>query len=115
MTMVYKIVPEASWREAARAGRFEGAPVDLADGFIHLSAARQVAETARRHFRDQAGLLLVGFREETLAPALSWEPSRGGDLFPHLFGPLDPALACYEAPLPLDGEGVPQIPADLPA
>lgn len=103
--LVYKIVPRSLWENACAAGRFDGAPVDLADGYIHLSTAAQVRETAAKHFVGQTDLLLVTVDAEALGEALRWEPSRGGDLFPHLHAPLDPALATSAEPLPLDGNG----------
>ena len=104
MTLVYKIVPRALWREAEATGSFAGAPVDLADGFIHLSAADQLAETARRHFAGQSDLLLVAVEADALGDALRWEPSRGGALFPHLHGPLPVASAAWVKPLPAVGD-----------
>ena len=86
--LIYKITAAALWRRAQEIGRFTGAPVDVADGFIHFSAAAQVAETAARHFAGQADLLLVAVHGELLGPALKWEVSRGGALFPHLYGDL---------------------------
>ena len=88
MTLVYKVLSKCEWASALAQGRFDGAPVDLADGFIHLSAADQLAETLRRHFAGRDDLVLVGFEAETLGPTLKWEPSRGGALFPHLYAPL---------------------------
>lgn len=85
---VFKIVPAALWEEAERTGTFLGSPVDLADGYIHLSSEAQVEETAARHFAGQSDLLLVAVDPGPLGDALRWEPSRGGDLFPHLYGPL---------------------------
>ncbi len=107
---IYKIAPEALWREAERAGRFAGAPVDLADDFIHFSTAGQVAETAARHFAGQAGLLLVAIDEEKLGPALKYEPSRGGALFPHLFAALDLSAVAWVRPLPLGADGRHEFP-----
>lgn len=108
MRILYKIVSAAEWRAAVARGVFEGAAVDLRDGFIHLSTAQQVRETAARHFAGQDGLLLVGFREAELAN-LKWEPSRGGDLFPHVYGVIDPARAASQDPLPLEN-GVHRFP-----
>jgi uncharacterized protein (DUF952 family) len=85
---IYKICPAALWREAEREGRFGGAPVDLADGYIHFSTASQLRETAAKHFAGQAGLLLISVDAGKLGAALRWEPSRGGALFPHLYRPL---------------------------
>ena len=104
-SLIYKIAPEALWREAETAGLFRGAPVDLADGFIHLSTAGQARETAARHFAGQADLLLVAVAAEALGPALRWEPSRGGALFPHVHGPLPLDAVCWTVPLPLGGDG----------
>lgn len=104
---IYKILSGADWAAALSAGRFEGAAVDLADGFIHFSTAAQAQETARRHFAGQAGLLLLRIDAERLGAALKWEPSRGGDLFPHFYAPLDCALAEAVTEAPLGADGVP--------
>jgi uncharacterized protein (DUF952 family) len=88
MALIYKICDRALWREAERAGVFHGAPVDHADGFIHFSTADQVRETAAKHFAGQPDLLLIAVDAAALGPAVKWEPSRGGALFPHLHGPL---------------------------
>ena len=82
-----------------------GAPIDLADGYIHFSTAAQVAETAAKHFFGQSGLVLVAIDPQTLGPALKWEVSRGGALFPHLYASLATADALWAKPLPLDAEG----------
>ena len=108
MRILYKILPAGLWRAAQARGVFEGSGVDLKDGFIHLSTGGQMRETAARHFAGQDGLLLVGFGEEKLAN-LRWEPSRGGDLFPHVHGVIDTALAVSEHPLPLEN-GVHRFP-----
>lgn len=107
---IYKISPEEMWRAAQAAGRFDGAPVDLADGFIHFSTAAQVRATAAKHFAGQRGLLLAAFEAEGFGDALRWEPSRGGDLFPHLYAPLDPAAAVWVKPLPLGEDGAHAFP-----
>lgn len=104
--IIYKIVPRALWHEAEAAGRFEGAPVDRGDGFIHFSTAAQVAETAGKHFAGQDDLLIVAVRTDALDPdALRWEPSRGGALFPHLYGPLGLGAVVAVRPLPLGADG----------
>ena len=102
---VYKIVSAALWRDAEAAGTFRGAPVDLADGFIHLSTAGQSRETAAKHFAGQSDLLLVSIDAGALGPALKWEPSRGGASFPHLYGPLDLRAVNGVAALPLGSDG----------
>jgi len=114
MTEIYKIAPAALWREAEALGRFDGAPVDHADGFIHFSAAEQLRETAARHFAGIDDLLLVAVEAEALGPALKWEPSRGGALFPHLYGPLDLAHVRSVDPLPRGEDGAHIFPAAIP-
>ena len=109
MVKVYKILPRAEWEGACRAGRFEGSGIDRADGFIHLSTAAQAPETARRHFSGAAGLVLVRLEAGSLGAALRWEASRGGDLFPHLYAALDPALAESVTEVPLAPDGVPML------
>lgn len=111
--MIFKICPKSLWDEAIAAGAFYGAPVDLADGFIHFSTAAQVAETARRHFAGQDDLVLVTVESRNLGPALRWEESRGGDLFPHLYGPLPINSVKRTDPLPLGPGGEHVFPADL--
>lgn len=93
------------WALAEAEGRFIGSPVDIDDGYIHFSTAVQAAETARRHFAGRRNLLLVAVEAQALGMALKWEPSRGGDLFPHLYDTLDLALVSQIWPLPLDDDG----------
>jgi len=108
--VIYKISPEAPWREAETAGVFTGAPVDIADGFIHFSTAEQVKETAAKHFAGQPNLLLVAIDTEKLGPALKYEVSRGGALFPHLYAPLDLRSVIWTKPLPLGFDGIHEFP-----
>jgi len=110
---VYKILTRAHWEEARRAGQYAGSQDDLRDGFIHLSAIHQVAGTAARHFRGIDDLVLVALDSERLGSALKWEPSRGGDLFPHFYGPLPTSAALWSKPLPLGADGVPVIPEEV--
>jgi uncharacterized protein (DUF952 family) len=105
MTTIYKICSAQLWREAERAGRFRGAPLDLRDGFIHFSSAAQVAETAARHFSGATDLVLVAVDGALLGEALKWEPSRGGDLFPHLHAALGLDAVLWIKPLPLGADG----------
>jgi uncharacterized protein (DUF952 family) len=102
---IYKICDAALWREAERAGVFGGAPVDLADGYIHFSTAGQAAETAARHFAGMADLVLVAVDAEALGATLRYEPSRGGALFPHLYGTLPLSAVRWVRPLPLGANG----------
>jgi len=110
---IYKICPRDLWREAETAGRFAGAPVDIADGFIHFSSAPQVRDTATRHFSGQDDLLLIAVDAEALGDKLRWEVSRDGARFPHLYGDL-PLSAVREVwPLPLSPDGH-IFPGDIP-
>lgn len=101
MRYIYKICSAAEWAGAEAAGTFTGSAVDHADGFIHLSAAHQVAGTAARHFAGRDGLVLVAFAEADLK-GLKWEPSRGGELFPHVHGAIPATAARWVKPLPLE-------------
>ena len=107
---IYKILPKRLWEEAVLTGAFAGSPVDAADGFIHFSTAAQVRETAAKHFSGVPDLLLVAVEAEALGEAIKWEPSRGGALFPHLYGSLPATLAQWVKPLPLDAAGTPIVP-----
>ena len=103
--IIYKIVPASLWQSARSKGSFDGAPVDLADGFIHFSTAAQAKETAAKHFAGQTDLLLVAIDGAALGEALVYEPSRGGQLFPHLYGALPLDAVLWEKPLPLGPDG----------
>lgn len=105
MTLIYNICSEALWREAERVGVFAGAAIDLEDGYIHFSTAAQAPETAARHFGGQGDLVLVAIDAGALGDGLRWEPSRGGDLFPHLYGPLRFDAVRWVRPLPLGPDG----------
>ena len=109
MSRIYKILTRQEWEAALRVRRFEGSAVDRADGFIHFSTAAQVGETARRHFAGQADLVVLEVEADDLGAALRWEPSRGGDLFPHLYGPLDSHRVRGVSEAPLGADGAPQI------
>jgi uncharacterized protein (DUF952 family) len=110
LSRIYKILSADEWRSAQAAGRFEGSAVDLQDGFIHFSTAAQAPETARRHFAGQADLVVLEVEADELGEALRWEPSRGGDLFPHLYAPLEAALVRRAAEAPPGPDGMPQLP-----
>jgi uncharacterized protein (DUF952 family) len=113
MTMVYKISPRAAWAAAEAAGAFTGAPIDIADGYIHFSAAHQARETAAKHFAGQTDLLLVAVDAASMGEALRWEASRGGDLFPHLYGVLPMAAVRSVVDLPLGADGRHVFPDDI--
>ena len=105
MTTIYKIMTAQQWQEAKAAGRFEGAPIDLKDGYIHFSTATQVKQTAALYFAGQTGLMLVAVDSGKFGDELVFEPSRGGALFPHLYAELPLSAVLWEAPLPLDVAG----------
>jgi len=109
MTRVYKLLTRAEWAAAEAKGVFEGSAIDLADGFIHFSTAAQAPETGRRYFSGMADLVIAGFEDETLGAGLKWEPSRGGDLFPHLYGRLPTALAVEVKDVALAADGAPML------
>lgn len=93
MTAIYKIMGLADWDAARRTGKFAPAPVDLKDGYIHLSTEDQVLETARLYFAGRDDLVAVEFASEDFGSALRWEASRGGAQFPHLYADLPVASA----------------------
>ena len=105
MPIIFKICPAPLWREAEDAGKFRGSPVDIKDGFIHFSTAAQAVETAAKHFAGQADLVLVRVDAGRLGSMLKWEPSRGGALFPHLYGELPLTAVVWSRPLPLADDG----------
>jgi uncharacterized protein (DUF952 family) len=109
--IIYKIAHEALWREAEKNGRFTGAAIDIADGFIHFSTASQARETAAKHFAGQTDLVLVAIDGALLGDALKYEVSRGGALFPHLYGVLEMNAVLWVRPLPLGADGEHQFPA----
>ena len=86
MSLIYKILPRAEWDAALEAGVFLGSAIDIEDGFIHFSTGEQWPETLQKHFAGQGDLLLVAVEADALGPQLKWEVSRGGSLFPHLYG-----------------------------
>jgi uncharacterized protein (DUF952 family) len=100
--LIYKILDRALWQHAQSEGFLHGAPVDLADGYIHFSTVTQVAETAAKHFAGETDLVLLAVDTAKLT-SLKWEPSRGGDLFPHLYGDLGMSAVLWTKPLPWDG------------
>ncbi|KQW21295.1 hypothetical protein ASC80_14435 [Afipia sp. Root123D2] len=114
MTTIYKICPAPAWREAERQGVYRGSVDDARDGFIHFSTAAQVAGTAAKHFAGQTGLFLVAVDAQALGKALVWEPSRGGDLFPHLYGDLDLGAVTGVTELTAHADGSHAIPELAP-
>ncbi|WP_128253318.1 DUF952 domain-containing protein [Falsirhodobacter deserti] len=103
--LIFKIFRRTEWEAFRNAGHTNGAPVDLADGYIHISTPAQVAETAAKHFAGERDLVLVALDDAALGPALRWEPSRGGQLFPHLYRPLTLDDVVWDKSLPLGAAG----------
>jgi len=102
---IYHMCRAEEWRAAEDVGLYGGSSQDQADGFIHFSTAAQVEESAARHRAGQSGLLLLAVEAARLGDALRWEPSRGGQLFPHLYGPLPltAVVAVHDLPLAASG------------
>jgi uncharacterized protein (DUF952 family) len=110
---VFKILDQTEYDAARTSATWPGSAVDLRDGFIHLSAAGQVAGTLAAHFRGRSDLVLLRFDAASLGAALRWEPSRSGDLFPHLYRPLDvsEALDLWRIDVDINGAcGLPELP-----
>lgn len=101
----YKLLTRDQWEEWRAADPFPGAPVDLADGYIHLSTRAQVAETAAKHFAGQDDLILAMIDLTALGHAVKWEPSRGGALFPHVYAPLPMSAVTSKAKIRLGADG----------
>lgn len=111
--VIYKVCDASLWNEATACGHFTGAEIDLADGLIHFSAAHQLVETVMKHFAGRDELVLITVPTEPLGESLKWEKSRGGDLFPHLYGKLATDLATRVDELPLGDNGNHVFPSDL--
>lgn len=104
-TIAYKILTAPQMAELLAKGRFAGAPIDLADGYVHLSTARQVRETLDKHFAGQADLHIASVDLAILGEAVKWEISRGGALFPHVYADLPLAAVLAHGPVEFDGAG----------
>ena len=109
-SVAYKVLTHQQMIELERDGVFEGAPIDLADGYIHLSSEDQLAETVAKHFAGQEGLHLVVVDLTVLGDAVKWEPSRGGQLFPHVYAPLPLSAALAYGPLERAADGSVALP-----
>ena len=101
MPNIYKILREPEWRALRADGQTAGAPIDVTDGFVHFSTAEQLAETAAKHFAGESDLTLLALDADQLGPALKWEPSRGGALFPHLYRDLQLDEVLWAKGMPL--------------
>ncbi|MBU6372228.1 MAG: DUF952 domain-containing protein [Alphaproteobacteria bacterium] len=111
--LIYKILDAATWRDISDADAWPGSEVDLRDGFVHFSTAAQLPGTLRLHYAGRAGLVIVAFSAPALGAALNWEPSRGGDLFPHLYAPLPPRSAVGVWPVDVAADGACVLPAEI--
>lgn len=100
--LIFKIEQRSIWQDASAAGIYTGAPVDVADGFIHFSSSDQVGGTLSKHFAGRQDLLLIAIDGDKLSPALKWETSRGGALFPHLYSDLTMDCVVEARPVPAD-------------
>lgn len=112
-SLIYHVCHQADWNEARTQGLYRGSKDDLRDGFIHFSTASQLRDSVAKHRAGQEGLVLLEVDAAGLGDNLKWEASRGGALFPHLYGPLDPALVQRSGPLPLGQDGTHIFPQDL--
>ncbi len=110
--LIYKIFRAPEWALLQSDGETDGAPVDVADGYVHFSTAAQAAETAAKHFAGEDDLWLLALDADTLGPDLRWEPSRGGALFPHLYRRLRRSDVLWARPLPLEN-GAHVFPEDM--
>jgi len=110
--LIYKIFRTDEWGALQAAGQTKGAPIDLADGYIHFSTASQAAETAAKHFAEAEGLWLLAVDVDTLGEDLKWEVSRGGADFPHLYRVLNLSDVLWAKPLPLIN-GLHQFPSEM--
>lgn len=107
----YKILTREQFAELKANGEFAGAPIDMADGYIHMSSSAQVAETAAKHFAGQDDLVMAMVDLPALGDKVKWEESRGGQLFPHLYGPLPLAAVTKHVVLRLGPDGKHLFPA----
>ena len=111
---IYKITTAVAFAPARLSGAFEGMPIDHQDGYMHFSTAAQLPETLRLHFAGQDGLLLLAVNTADLGENLVWEPSRGGELFPHLYGgPLSLSTIAWEEPIGVAADGSCTLPAGV--
>lgn len=112
MPNVFKIIDQAGFDAIAAEGTFKGAAIDFRDGFIHLSTAAQAKETARLHFAGKTDLVIFAVDATALGDRLKWEASRGGQLFPHVYGTIAPSEILWSKPLPWNGEAH-EFPAEV--
>lgn len=102
---LYRLLPAADWRAAVAEGVYRGAAHDLRDGFIHLSTAEQVEDTAAKHYADVEDLMVLAVDSARIQGELKWEPARGGDLFPHVYGVIPVEAVLAAEPVNRDRDG----------
>jgi uncharacterized protein (DUF952 family) len=108
--VAYKVLRGGELAALEASGRFDGAPVDLADGYIHLSTAAQLGETIAKHFAGQTDIQIAAIDLAALGGAVKWEPSRGGQLFPHVYGPITLDVVIAYSPLAQEPDGSIRLP-----
>ncbi len=113
--VIYHMCRADEWAAAQAAGTYGGSSQDRADGFIHFSTRAQIRVSAAKHRQGQDGIVLLAVTTVPLGEALKWESSRGGQLFPHLYGPLPATAVLSAAPLKLGADGLHIFPAGFPA
>ena len=113
-SLAYKIETRSAWAQAQRAGVYTGSALDVADGFIHLSAHDQVRTTLTLWFKDQPDLILASVDLIQLGDTVVWEASRGGALFPHIYGPIPMSAVQGIIGLPLQADGGHELPVRFP-
>lgn len=113
MSIIFKIEDKDIWQAAKEAGTYQGSQHDNRDGFIHFSTKEQLATTLTKHYAGKTNLVLIAVNQDSLGPALKWEPSRGGALFPHLYAPLSTNHVLWEKPLEQTEIGGHILPKDM--
>lgn len=111
MSVIYHLARQRDWEAAEPSGAYRGADEDRRDGFLHFSTAAQVAVSAAKHRRGETDLILVAADAARLGDTLRWERSRGGEMFPHLYGDLPIDAVLWARPLPVGADGVHRFPS----
>ena len=110
---IYKIASADNFAAAKASGTYTGMPIDEKDGYVHFSTAAQLAETLSLHFKGQTGLVLFSVRTDDLGSKLVWEPSRGGKLFPHVYGSFPISAVAWQGSVDVGADGSVTLPAEV--
>lgn len=110
-TVAYKILTKEQLTQFLKSGTFTGAPVDIADGYIHMSTAGQVRDTLDKHFAGQANLHIAAVDLVALGETVKWEVSRGRALFPHIYADLPLSAVMAHGPIEFDASGELRLPS----